>query len=240
MPFTFSHPAIILPLSYLPKRWISLTALIVGSMTPDFEYFLRMKVKSIYSHTIPGIFWFDLPLGIIIAFIFHTIVRNALFLNLPKKIKTRLLKYQTFDWTHYFKYNWITVIISLLIGIMSHLFWDSFTHEHGYFVEIIPTLKNKVNLFNLQIPIFKILQHSSSLVGGILIVLAIRKLPITKIENSKISSKYWLILTIIALIIILFRFLTGLEYYEYGTVIITIISATLIGLIFTPILINKL
>lgn len=240
MPFTFSHPAIILPLSYLPKRWISLTALIVGSMTPDFEYFLRMKVQSIYSHTIPGIFWFDLPLGIIIAFVFHTMVRNTLFLNLPKQIKTRLLTYQTFEWTQYFKCNWIVVIISLLIGIMSHLFWDSFTHHHGYFVEIIPSLKNKVNLFNLQIPIFKILQHSSSLVGALLIVLAIRKLPISRIENTKINYKYWLILTIIALIIILFRFLTGLEYYEYGAVIISFISATLIGLIFTPILINKL
>lgn len=240
MPFTFSHPAIILPLSYLPKRWISLTALIVGSMTPDFEYFLRMKVQSIYSHTIPGIFWFDLPLGIIIAFVFHTMVRNTLFLNLPKQIKTRLLTYQTFEWTQYFKCNWIVVIISLVIGIMSHLFWDSFTHHHGYFVEIIPSLKNKVNLFNLQIPIFKILQHSSSLVGALLIVLAIRKLPISRIENTKINYKYWLILTIIALIIILFRFLTGLEYYEYGAVIISFISATLIGLIFTPILINKL
>lgn len=240
MPFTFSHPAIILPLSYLPKKWISLTALIVGSMTPDFEYFLRMKVQSIYSHTIPGIFWFDLPLGIIITFVFHTMVRNALFLNLPKQIKTRLLTYQTFEWTQYFKCNWIVVIISLLIGIMSHLFWDSFTHHHGYFVEIIPSLKNKVNLFNLQIPIFKILQHSSSLVGGLLIVLAIKKLPVSRIENTKINYKYWQILIIIALIIILFRFLTGLEYYEYGAVIISFISATLIGLIFTPILINKL
>ncbi len=240
MPFTFSHPAIILPLSYLPKRWISLTALVVGSMTPDFEYFLRMKVQSIYSHTITGIFWFDLPLGIIITFVFHTMVRNALFLNLPKQIKTRLLAYQTFDWTNYFRYNWFVVIISLLIGIASHLFWDSFTHNHGYFVEIIPSLKNKVNLFNLQIPIFKILQHSSSLVGGLLIILTIKKLPVSRIENAKINYKYWLILTIIALTIILFRFLTGLEYYEYGAVIISSISATLIGLIFSPILINKL
>ncbi|WP_262496247.1 DUF4184 family protein [Flavobacterium piscis] len=39
MPFTFSHPAIILPLKYLPKNWISLTGLIIGSLTPDFEYF---------------------------------------------------------------------------------------------------------------------------------------------------------------------------------------------------------
>ncbi|RVT79926.1 DUF4184 family protein [Flavobacterium sufflavum] len=240
MPFTFSHPAIVLPLSYLPKRWISLTALIVGSMTPDFEYFLRMKVQSYYSHTLSGIFWFDLPLGIIITFLFHTIVRNSLFLNLPLQIKARLFEYQKFDWINYFKHNGIVVIISLLIGIASHLFWDSFTHNLGYFVEIIPSLKNKTNLFNLQIPIYKILQHSSSLVGAIIIILGFKKLPISKIENTEINFKYWLILIITALLIILIRFLIGLSFHEYGTIIITIISATLIGLIITPILTDKL
>jgi hypothetical protein len=239
MPFTFSHPALILPLSYLPKRWISVTALIIGSLTPDFEYFLRMEVQSIYSHTIPGIFWFDLPLGIIIAFIFHTIVRNTLFLNVPIQIKTRVAIFQKFDWNNYFKYNWLIVIISLLIGIISHLFWDSFTHNHGYFVEIIPSLKSKVNLLNLQIPIYKILQHSSSLIGGIIIILTFKKLPKTKIENPKINSKYWIWILIITLITIAFRFITGLEFYEYGAIIITFISATLIALICTPILINK-
>ncbi len=51
MPFTFSHPAIILPLKYLPQNWFSLTGLIIGSLTRDFEYFIRMKVRSNYSHT---------------------------------------------------------------------------------------------------------------------------------------------------------------------------------------------
>ena len=39
MPFTFSYPAIVLPLTYLPRRWFSLTGLIIGSLTPDFEDF---------------------------------------------------------------------------------------------------------------------------------------------------------------------------------------------------------
>lgn len=240
MPFTFSHPAIILPLSYLPRKWISLTGLIIGSLTPDFEYFLRMKVESIYSHKITGIFWFDLPLGILIAFVFHTIVRNALISNLPIQIKKRMVNYQEFNWIKYFKSNWIVVMISLLIGIASHIFWDGFTHNHGYFVEIIPLLKTKLNFLNLHIPIFKILQHSSSLIGGVFIIFAFRKLPITKIEKSRVNPKYWLVLGIITLIIIVFRFLTGLELREYGAIVITMISATLIGMTSTPLLMNKL
>jgi len=43
MPFTFSHPAIVLPLATLRRQWISATGLIIGSITPDFEYFIRMK-----------------------------------------------------------------------------------------------------------------------------------------------------------------------------------------------------
>ncbi|GEC70755.1 protein of unknown function [Flavobacterium flevense] len=240
MPFTFSHPAIILPLSYLPKKWISLTALIVGSITPDFEYFLRMKVQSIYSHTLSGIFWFDLPLAIIISILFHTIVRHSLFFNLPKQIKTRLLPYKNFDWINHFKHNWIVVIISFIIGITSHLLWDSFTHNHGYFVEIIPLLNKTIDLFNLQVPVFKILQHSSSLIGAIILLISFSKLPINPIENHPINFKYWLIFSIITLIIITFRFLTGLKFHEYGTIIVTIISATIIGLIVTPVLTNKL
>ena len=86
MPFTFSHPAIILPLTYLPRRWFSLTGLIIGSLTPDFEYFIRMTPYSLYSHTLSGLFWFDIPLGLLLCFIFHNLVRDSLCSNLPTEI----------------------------------------------------------------------------------------------------------------------------------------------------------
>jgi len=105
MPFTFSHPAIVLPLKFLPKRWFSLTALVIGSLTPDFEYFIRMKVQSDFSHTFLGIFWFYLPLGILLAFIFHNTVRNSLFVNIPMSLKSRLNRFNEFNWNRYFMSN---------------------------------------------------------------------------------------------------------------------------------------
>jgi hypothetical protein len=89
MPFTFSHPAIVLPFAFLPRKWFSLTGLVIGSLIPDFEYFLRMRIKSNYSHTIDGLFWFDLPLGIILGYIFHYLVRDSLLNNLPIFLKSR-------------------------------------------------------------------------------------------------------------------------------------------------------
>ena len=147
MPFTFSHPAIVLPLTFLPRQWFSLTGLVIGSLTPDFEYFLRMRIQSNYSHSISGLFWFDLPLGILLAFIFHNIVRDILFDNLPTILKSRVMKFKMFDWNNYFKRNWLVVTISVLIGAGSHIFWDSFTHDQGYFVQTIPVLTNTVDFF---------------------------------------------------------------------------------------------
>lgn len=239
MPFTFSHPAIILPLKYFPKKWFSLTGLVIGSLTPDFEYFLRMRIKSIYSHTLEGIFSFDLPLGIFLAFIFHNVVRNSLFSNLLTFLQSRFLKFTHYNWNEYFKKNWFVVIISILIGAFSHLFWDSFTHDDGYFVTQLPILQNSISFYNIQIPILKILQHSSTLIGALIIAFTIYKLPTEEIVKKKINIKYWIVLTFITFSIIAIRLLNGLELKQYGNVIVTTISATLISLIITPIITSK-
>ena len=239
MPFTFSHPAIVLPLTFLPRQWFSLTGLVIGSFTPDFEYFLRMRIKSNYSHTIDGLFWFDLPLGLLLAFLFHNIVRDRLFDNFPTVLKSRFLAYKKFDWNRHFKQNWFVVTISILIGSASHIFWDSFTHDHGYFVQTIPTLQNSVDFIGRQIPILKILQHSSTLLGGLVIAFAIYKLPTKKTENENINLNYWAILAGLTLTIISIRLLSGLDFKQYGNVIVTAISAGLISLTITPLLIKK-
>ena len=239
MPFTFSHPAIVLPLTFLPRKWFSMTGLVIGSLTPDFEYFLRMRIKSNYSHTIDGLFWFDLPLGLLLAFMFHNIVRDRLFDNLPTFLKSRFSTFKQFDWNEHFKSNWFVVLISVLIGAASHIFWDSFTHDHGYFVQTIPTLQNSVAFLGRQIPILKLLQHSSTLLGGLVIAFAIYKLPTNKSENEKINLKYWVILAGFTLTIIAVSLLSGLELKQYGNVIVTAISAGLISLIITPLLIKK-
>jgi hypothetical protein len=236
MPFTLSHPAIVLPLTYLPKKWFSLTGLVIGSLTPDFEYFLRMRIKSIYSHTLEGLFWFDLPVGLLLAFIFHNVVRNRMFDNLPTFFKSRFLVFTQFDWNDHFERNWFVVVISILIGAASHILWDSFTHEHGYFVQTIPTLSNTVDLLGKQIQILKILQHLSTFVGGLVIAFAVFFLPKDKIESKHINLKYWTIILGLTLTIIATRLLSGLDIRQYGSVIVTAISAALISLVLIPLI----
>lgn len=239
MPFTFSHPAIVLPLTCLPKRWYSLTGLIIGSLVPDFEYFLRMKVQSNYSHTISGLFWFDLPFGLLLTLIFHNVVRNCLIHNLPIALKSRFYQFIRFNWNKDFKKNWFIVLISLLIGSASHLFWDSFTHETGFFVRTIPALIHKIKIAGKEIPLFKILQHSSSLIGVSVLGFAIFKMRSKNDNINQINLEYWIISLSITFTIIGIKLITGLNYKSYGNLIVTIVSAGLIALIITPLLLNN-
>ena len=145
MPFTFSHPAAILPVTLLPKKYYSLTGLVVGSIAPDFAYFIRMDTQSLYGHTIHGLFLFDLPMGLLIAIAYHQLVRNSLTDYSPGWIRSRIIPYKSFDWLQYLSLNRIVVIISVLFGSATHLFWDSFTHGDGYFVNIFPDrVKNNI------------------------------------------------------------------------------------------------
>lgn len=234
MPFTFSHPAIILPFRHLPTQWFSFTGLVIGSLSPDFEYFIRMKVQSIYSHTVLGIFWFDLPLAILLAFLFHNLVRDSLFFNLPKSFQSRILFFTEFDWNLYFRKNWITVLISILIGIASHLLWDGFTHNHGYFTEQFSGLKSVFIIYGNEIPAWKIAQHLSSLVGAILIFLAFLKLPKKKIIKHSISKKYWILVFVLTLLVLFIRFSISFNTKAFGNIIVSVIAAFLISLILSP------
>ena len=87
MPFTPAHPAIVLP--FLKLRYFSATGLVVGCMTPDFEYFFKMSVDAIHSHSTAGLFYFDLPVTLILSVVFHQFVKSNFIQNLPLYIMVK-------------------------------------------------------------------------------------------------------------------------------------------------------
>jgi len=88
--------------------------------------------------------------------------------------------------------------------------------------------------------ILKILQHSSTLLGGLVIALSLFKLPADKKVTGELNIKYCSILTGLTLTIIAIRLLSGLDYKLYGHVIVTSISAGLIALTLTPLITEKI
>ena len=239
MPFTFSHPAIVLPLTKYSGRYFSITGLIIGSLTPDFEYFFRMKIQSNISHKIGGLFYFDLPIGFLLAFLFHNFIRDTLYYNLPLALRSRLETFKTFNWNDYFKKSFIVVIISVLIGAASHLFWDSFTHIHGYSVQIFSTLRETVKIAGYDMPLYKLLQHLSTLIGGFSIVSAFYNLTKREVSKQKISLKYWTTVLTITISVVITRLAFSTEKNIIGLLIVTLVSAFFLALIITPTLTRK-
>ena len=87
MPFTLSHPAAAVPFA---KRGLALSALVVGSMAPDFPYFFPLPISSYFSHSILGIGLVNVPLGLILLWLFHRILKYPLLLLLPLSHQKRL------------------------------------------------------------------------------------------------------------------------------------------------------
>ena len=97
MPFTFSHIAAVLPLLRNRKiRW-STTGLVLCSITPDFEKFLRLSAHNDHSHSWASLFYFSCPMALGLAFLFHGVVRNPLIAHLPRALRQRLARFQRFN-----------------------------------------------------------------------------------------------------------------------------------------------
>jgi hypothetical protein len=197
-------------------------------MSPDFEYFFRMKIQSEISHTFLGIFLIDFPLGFIVMFVFHTIIKNPLIENLPIYFQLRMQELKELNWNHFFKNNVLIVLISFFTGTISHILWDSFTHWDGYFVQRITFL----NIAFYAVPIFKIAQHLSSLIGMLFISHYIYKLPAGKETKTKPKWKYWLMVLVLTFVFISIRWSFGLSFNQIGNIIVSLISSIILALTF--------
>lgn len=230
MPFTAAHPAIVLPLNKAFKRYVSLTALVIGSITPDFEYFFRMQVKSVYSHTMAGLLYFDLPVGLAIFMLYSAYIKDVLISNLPMFLKRRFWSFKNHHLNEMSSKQWLIVVTSLIIGAASHLFWDAFTHPTGWFVEHSDVLMKET----LSVPYFKLLQHASTLVGFSVIFYNVLQLRQTSARFNTNYSKFWMAYALIFSLISLTRIAYLIIHQQplaIGLMIVTLISAALLALL---------
>jgi hypothetical protein len=224
MPFTFCHPAIILPLT--KSKRLSTSALIIGSTAPDFEYFLRMDMVRSHSHDFWAIFYFNLPLTIALYFIFQAIVKVPLINNSPNFIYYRFNKFlknkPIFNSINHFK--WIT--LSAIIGIFSHILWDSFTHKEGLFEGHLPILLQEFTVFGKDYLLFQFLQTWCSVLGGLYILYFVLKIPRTYKDRDSKLIQFWVIAFLCSFLVIYLRNCITPQQF-----IATSISSGFIGLI---------
>lgn len=165
LPFTPAHPAAVLPL----RRVLVFSALIVGSLAPDFHYFFNLGPRRAFSHSIKGAFIYALPVSLILLWIFQTIMKVPLIGLAPKSHQEKLACLAVpFRWGPTSRFA--LILFSLLVGIGTHMVWDSITHERGLVVRNFPNLSAPaVDEFGKPRPLYDVLQHVSTFVGmGIL------------------------------------------------------------------------
>lgn len=218
MPFTFSHPAAVLPLAFIRKKWISVTGLVIGSITPDFEYFFRMEQDSIYSHTWAGIFWFDLPLSLLLVYLFNSLIKKEFIEHLPQFLNKRFSQFESSERNLNSLRDFIVITISLIIGITSHIIWDKLTHKTVRFID--------------EQEHYTVFWEANSLAGAAVIAAVILKMPEGRKTKKSNILFYWLLLLIITSSVIYIRFLATTELRDLG---ISAISGFFIGLIVTSI-----
>jgi len=219
MPFTIAHPAIILP--FCRNKRFSVTALFAGSMVPDFEFFFQLREVENIGHHWYGIVLFDIPVALLLTYLFHGLLRNMLIEHLPSSIKSRFMSIRSFNWNSYVKKYPFVVIFSFILGISSHIIWDGFTHQDGFFVSEMTFLLNYTGWRFLDIPFFFLLQLLFSVIGLIIVLYVIYQLPQQAI-TSKISGKsyYWEIFILLMSSFMVIRIIGWPQYNSFGGLLI--------------------
>ena len=165
MAFTLAHPAAVIPLTRLFKGRVVTSALVIGSMVPDLPRFVPCGVTRADSHSLLGVLLFSVPAGLVLLSVFHRWIKRPLIQTLPPNIQNALMPYSDLYWL-FPHYRISAVFVSLVLGVLTHLAWDEFTHHHTFLVTHVAILRaSLVEIGGLHLRTYKFIQYASSVAG---------------------------------------------------------------------------
>lgn len=141
----------------------------VGTFAPDLEYFLRLRSGGGFGHTLPGAFLQSLPIALVTLWLFHRFVKVPLVELLPLGWQQRLQAYLgIFHFGGVRRF--LLICASVLIGIATHILWDSFTHSEYWPYEHIAFLSATIALPpDRTYQSYQVLQYLSSVAGCLIL-----------------------------------------------------------------------
>lgn len=159
VPFTVSHAAAVLPLHRLSKATLPLSALMIGSMAPDFAYFYSHAAERLVTHSVHGIFTFAWPVGFCVWWLYVRFLEEPTIALLPdpwrrRFVPTGKLTLKLIAW----------VSLALIAGAATHILWDAFTHRSTFITGPIPFFRAHLPGMD-WLPVFEVLQVLSSILG---------------------------------------------------------------------------
>lgn len=153
MAFTFSHAVVAPYLHRIFKHRIPLAALTVGTMLPDIT---RVVFPSPMAHHFSGMFSINLICGTILCILWYWLYRPVLYTFMQWEMPSHLLRNQYFSFS-------LLCILALLIGNLSHLIWDSFTHADDRTWFFRDFLSQNLVLSEWVISRHRLLQYATSI-----------------------------------------------------------------------------
>jgi len=240
MPFTAAHPLAVLPLLRLGPRRLGLdpTCLVIGSMAPDFEYFVRGEQISSISHTLAGLWLWNLPATLVLAALVHGVLKWPMLLVAPAAIARRAVRLVGRPW----RARWgvaalASCTISALLGAATHLAWDSVTHADGFGPQHFRALKAPIALPVVgTMVLHRALQHASTLVGlGVLAALVVRWLvrsrPVALPAAPRLAARLLVVACVAIAAALIVARLVGKRATDPGDLIVGAIAGALAGVI---------
>ena len=201
MPWTFAHPAILRPLS-VRLAPIYLYAAALGSLMPDVGYYLGDWGRELSGHSFGGLFQVCLPfswLFLLLSFLLATPMLQVL--PAPhRRFLLHLWGQITAAW-RWAPAQLVALSVCMLLGSITHLIWDSGTHRGGSIV-----LALGLDYPVLDVPVFRWLQHLSTIFGTAVLVFWYRQGLAKFVTKSpqKAESKGMLMVLLVLLLIAVF------------------------------------
>ncbi|WP_282944147.1 DUF4184 family protein [Cellulomonas endometrii] len=163
MPFTLAHPAAVLPLARGP---LVPSALVAGSLSPDVPYFLPVPrsagswyepfVNATATHSWPGAVTAAVPLAAALLGLWWVVRAPLRSLVATGQDQRRVPRSRqparAIPW----------VLVSLTLGVLTHVAWDAFTHGDGAVVQKMAWLREPLVG---DVTAARVLQHVSTAVG---------------------------------------------------------------------------
>jgi len=199
MPFTFAHPAAILPLRR--SRFLQTVPLIIGSLVPDVPYFFPGRFGRAFpdTHTLYGSVFTCLPLGMALL-VLTLLLREPLTVLLGARARWICLR--SIERFNARPLHWPIALLSIPIGSWTHIAWDSFTHQTGWTAMRVAALSAPVSVFGWDTATSHLLQYVSSVFGLVMLAIWFRSLvlrvPETVTWDQSRPRARWLVLAMIA------------------------------------------
>ena len=110
------------------------------------------------------------PVGLLVLWIFHNLLKEPLLTLFSPLYHQRLYPYnQTFYFNPFPRF--LLIALSLFLGALTHIGWDSMTHGNGWMVQHLSLFQAELmTLAGVPLIVYFVFKHSSTILGIVLLL----------------------------------------------------------------------